>query len=140
LEAAKILNYLRKGCTELGFNEAVYEFAHWVRASPLKSALVTANMDVFSDVIVPSHGLDRLFDVIVNSADVGTCDKTVLWPMAFQALEDGITYRNALLIEDGEVNPAKFRERGGIAYQYRGDLEFRAWLRNMNVARGEIDA
>ena len=128
LDAEEVLWYLRQGCTDLGFNEAVYEFARRVHCSPLKSALVTANMDVFSDVVVPSHGLDDLFDVIVNSADVGTCDKTVLWPLAFNSLGCGISYRDSLLIEDGEKNPAAFRKLGGMAHQYLGEGEFCGWL------------
>ena len=133
METGAVLGYLRQGCTDLGFNEAVYEFACWVRSTPLKSALVTANMDVFSDVVVPSHGLDGLFDAIMNSADVGTCDKTILWPMAFQSVGNGISYSDSLLIEDGEGNPAEFRERGGMAYQYLGDPEFREWLHDVHL-------
>jgi hypothetical protein len=138
IEPLEILGYLRQGCTNLGFNEAVYRFARWVQTSPLKSALVTVNMDVFSDIIVPSHGLDRLFDVIVNSADVGTCDKSILWPMAFHTLGDGIAYHHALLIEDGEANPAKFQEHGRVAYQYRGDPAFHDWLCNVDFGEGEV--
>ncbi len=134
----EILDYLRQGCTDLGLNEAVHQFARWVRISSLKSALVTANMDIFSDVIVPRHGLDGLFDVIVNSADVGTCDKTILWPMAFHTLGEGIAYHNALLIEDGETNPAKFREQGGVAYQYHGEQAFRDWLYSVDFGEEEV--
>ena len=132
METEAVLGYLRHGCMDLGFNEAVYEFACWVRSTPLKSALVTGNMDVFSDVIVPSHRLDGLFDVIVNSADVGTCDKTLLWPIAFQSVGNGISYSHSLLIEDGEGNPTAFRKRGGIAHQYIGDAEFGEWLQDVH--------
>lgn len=127
-----VLGYLRRGCTDLGFNAAVIDFARRVQSGPLKSALVTANMDVFSDVVVPSHGLDRLFDVIVNSADVGTCNKSVLWRVAFAALGAGISYHNSLLIEDGAANPATFRAQGGVAHQYVGDQVFRDWLRSVD--------
>jgi FMN phosphatase YigB (HAD superfamily) len=141
LGTEEILWYLRRGCTDLGFNEEVYQFARWVRSNSLKSVLVTANMDVFSDVVVPSHGLDDLFDVIVNSADVGTCDKTVLWSLAFNALGCGISYRDSLLIEDGEKNPAAFRKLGGVAHQYLGEGEFRGWLDGADFGEnGSVEA
>jgi FMN phosphatase YigB (HAD superfamily) len=132
MERKEILGYLRRGCTDLGFNPAVHAFARWVRSTSLRSALVTANMDVFSDVVVESHGLERWFDVIVNSADVGTCDKTILWSLAFESLGSGLSYHNALLVEDGEENPAEFRNQGGAAYQYSGEDEFRQWLRDVD--------
>ena len=68
----------------------------------------------------------------MNSADVGTYDKTLLWPMAFQSVGNGISYPNSLLIEDGEGNPAEFRKRGGIAYPYLGDAEFGEWLQDVH--------
>jgi hypothetical protein len=128
LRSKELLYYLRRGCTDLGFNKSIHEFACWVRSTPLKSALVTINMDVFSDVIIRSHGLGKLFDVIVNSAEVGTCDKTILWPMAFESLGSHISYHNSLLIEDGEKHPTEFRNRGGMSHQYLGDREFFDWL------------
>jgi len=137
LGVEEILGYLRRGCTDLGFNEAVYAFARRVQSSSLRSALVTVNMDVFTDVVVPSHSLDDLFDVIVNSADVGSCDKTVLWPMAFDALGCGVSYRDSLLIEDGEKNPAAFRKQGGVAHQYLGEEAFCDWLDGVDFGEDE---
>lgn len=94
----------------------------------MKTALVTVNGDVFSDVIIQDQGLAGIFDVIVNSADHGCSDKLRLWPIAFAALGADISYADALLIEDGERNPARFRLQGGLAHQYCGDETLRTWL------------
>ena len=128
-------NICVRGCTNLGFNDAVHGFANWVRSTKMRSVLVTANMDVFSEVIVKSHGLNRLFDVIVNSADVGTYDKTILWPMAFELVGSGISYSNSLLIEDDQKNTTTFLEQGGIAYQYIGEREFSEWLHDVDFGK-----
>ena len=92
ISAGEIEAALREGCRELEFNEAVWEFAKAVRAAGKPMALVTVNADVFSEEVVPSFGLDRVFDVIVNSADHGDTDKRRLWPVAFEALGGGISY------------------------------------------------
>ncbi len=74
-----ILSALRDGCSHMPLNVAVLDFALRSRQSGRKTALVTANMDVFTEVVVPAHGLDALFDLVLNTADHGTLDKSTLW-------------------------------------------------------------
>jgi hypothetical protein len=129
MDVASIVRTMEEGCKHLSFNEAVFNFAVAQRSEGRKTALVTANMDVFTNVVVPSHGLDRIFDVILNTSDYKELRKEVLWPIAFELLGDGIHYENSLLVEDGEKEPALFRKHGGYAYQYRTDEEFAQWIR-----------
>lgn len=121
---------LREGCRRLSLNEMVWAFARSARAAGKRTALVTVNADVFSEDIVPAHGLDRVFDVIINSADHGTTDKCRLWPIAFDRLGGGIGYANSFLIEDGEQSPRQFVEAGGKAYRYHDDVAFGNWILN----------
>jgi FMN phosphatase YigB (HAD superfamily) len=132
LDIPTIATTMEKGCQRLGFNPAVWDFAVAQKAAGRKTALVTDNMDVFSKVVVPSHGLDQLFDVILNSADFHEIRKEFLWPIAFERLGGGIGYTNSLLIEDGENEPAMFRSLGGWAYQYFNDAAFLEWLERMH--------
>ena len=124
----EVLDFLRQGCTHLALNPVTHALARRIRHSSLKSALVTVNGDVFTDLIVHDQQLDSLFDVIVNSADAGQCDKSRLWPLAFRALGREIGYHNSLLIEDNATQIALFRDLGGVAYQYDGDTALAAWL------------
>jgi len=124
-----LIDTMARGCTDMSFNPAVWSFACAQAPHGRKTALVTANMDVFTQVVVPSHRLDRVFDVILNTADHHTLDKGVLWDLAFARLGAGISYANSLLVEDGPAMPALFRERGGMAHEYKGDAEFEAFLR-----------
>lgn len=123
-----IVETMKRGCLNMTFNPAVWAFARAQRYHGRKTALVTANMDVFTEVVVPAHRLDAVFDVILNTADYHELRKDVLWDHAFVMLGEGIGYTNSLLIEDGPVDPALFRARGGVAYQYETDERFRAWL------------
>jgi hypothetical protein len=128
LDIPTIAATMEIGCRHLNFNQAVWDFAVAQKAAGRKTALVTGNMDVFTKVVVPAHGLDRLFDVILNTSDFHEIRKEILWPIAFERLGDGIGYANSLLIEDGETQPALFRAQGGYAYQYKNDGMFLDWL------------
>jgi phosphoserine phosphatase len=123
-----ILFALRQGCSNMTFNSGVYDFALRHRQSSRKTALVTANMDVFTEVVVPAHGLDSVFDLVLNTADFRTLDKTILWRRAFEALGPEHSFSSALLIEDSPRMIALFRLSGGFAYRYEGDEALQAWL------------
>jgi FMN phosphatase YigB (HAD superfamily) len=132
LDTETILSTMDAGCKELSFNPAVWLFALMQKLAGRKIALVTVNMDVFTRVVVPAHKLARIFDVIVNSADVGEIRKEVLWPRAFEQLDNGIGYGNSLLIEDGVAEPAKFRLLGGYAHQYVNEKSFSKWVKSID--------
>ena len=128
MEIPKIVGFLELGCQNLEFNEAVWGFAIRQRAAGRRTAIVTGNMDVFTKIVVPCHGLRDKFDIIINSFDYQEIDKTVLWAKAFEGLGQGIGYSQSLLIEDGQKNVRKFREHDGHAYQYENDEQFLKWL------------
>jgi 2-hydroxy-3-keto-5-methylthiopentenyl-1-phosphate phosphatase len=128
LDVSEIVEFMEMGCENLEFNMAVLDFAISIRNKGVKTAIVTGNMDVFTNVVVPSHQLDEKFDVILNSFDYQELDKAVLWPIAFNLLGSEIEYSNSLLIEDGSQNVEKFRNYGGYAYKYSNDQEFLMWL------------
>ena len=135
MNAATIAATMEEGCRHLNFNQAVWNFAVAQKATGRKTALVTDNMDVFTKVVVPAHGLDQLFDVILNSADFHEIRKEFLWPIAFERLGEEIGYGNSLLIEDGESEPDKFWALGGYAHQYINDSTLLGWLDSVQWSR-----
>jgi hypothetical protein len=126
-----LVDTMERGCTQMRLSPVVWNFACAQRAQGRKTALVTANMDVFTRIVVPLLHLDTVFDVIFNTADHHELRKEVLWERAFELLGGGISYATSLLIEDGLKEPALFRERGGVAYQYENDDLFRQWLEQL---------
>ena len=130
LSADEIHSALARGCSRTSFNQSVWNFARTQRADGGKLALVTGDVDIVGEIIVPSHGLDREFDSIVSSSDFGVelPSKQPLWDAAFDALGPEFGYANSLLIEDTRREVELFRDRGGAAYQYRNDQEFDDWL------------
>jgi FMN phosphatase YigB (HAD superfamily) len=138
-EHASILHYLRIGCRHLRENAAVAAFARRLKASGVPIGLVTVNFDIFNEVIVPEHGYDKLFDVIVNSCDYAEIDKRVLWPIAFSHLGAHIGYANSLLIEDGPENPQRFRDLGGYAIEYTDDAAFRREIAGFDIVNTGLE-
>jgi len=130
MKVPRIVELLKSGCEDLNFNEAVLTFAIAQREQGRKTAIVTNNMDVFTEIVMPCHNLDDKFDIIINSFDYHEIDKSVLWAKAFELLGNGIGYSQSLLIEDGEKNVTKFRRNGGYAYQYTNDECFLTWLKS----------
>ena len=121
-----ILSGLEEGCATLRLNPVVWACAQRQRGRGRQTALATLNMDIFTRVVIPAHGFDRVFDVVVNSADHGVDDKLALCELALSRLE-GCTFANSLLIDDGERNVRAFCARGGMAYWYTSDEAFAEW-------------
>lgn len=122
----RILSALDKGCANLQMNPNIWRFAQAQRAHGRRTVLATVNMDVFTRIIVPAHGFEKVFDVVVNSADYGTCDKNVLCEIAFSRL-DGCNFENSLLIDDRTKYLDAFRTCGGMTDQYTTDEAFAVW-------------
>ena len=128
MSVVEVVHWAVLGCQRVKMNPVVWQFAEQMKATGRSIAIVTGNMDVFNRYIRPNQGLDDLFPVIINSCDYGELDKTILWPLAFQALGPEIDYHNSLLIEDSPNNVARFVASAGFAYQYTDDAALKQWL------------
>jgi FMN phosphatase YigB (HAD superfamily) len=128
LSPAAIEAQMRAGCQGLALNRGVVAFVCEQRARGRKTALVTANIDLFTQVIVPDQGLAALFDVIVNSYEHRTTDKAQLWAAAYRQLGSEYGCATSFLLEDSALNVAQFVALGGQAHRYAGDDELEAWL------------
>ena len=130
-----ILSALRQGCSNMRFNPVLHGFALEQREAGRKTALVTANMDVFSEVVVPSHELNSSFDLVLNTSDHRTLDKSILWRKALRAFGPAFSFSTSVLIDDSPRMTSLFRSLGGYAYQYEGDHAFQAWIEDTGFAK-----
>ncbi len=130
-----ILAALRQGCSSMTFNPAVHGFALQQRNAGRKTALVTGNMDIFTEVVVPAHGLDSIFDLVLNTSDHRTLDKRVLWRKALERFGPEFSFSSAILIEDSPAAVSRFKSLGGHAYRYEDDHAFQAWLKETGFTR-----
>ncbi len=133
LGTESVVKLMEKGCKDLEFNPAIFDFAIEQKNKGIATALVSVNMDVFTKTVVPAHNLKDIFDVVVNSFDYKETKKGILWDIAFSKLGTGITFSNSLLIDDGIDNVNLFEELGGYAYQYCDDESFCEWLSSVEL-------
>lgn len=110
--------------------QAVRSMAESLRLSGRKIGIVTDNMDIFTKITIPNHQLDKLFDVVVNSADYGVLKKEdggKLFDIALTVLDEKIG--NSLLIDDSELNVELFKKKGGQGFVYKNSAELKSFLR-----------
>jgi phosphoglycolate phosphatase-like HAD superfamily hydrolase len=94
----------------------------------LPQALVTVNPDLFADFVVPAHGLDDVFDVIVMSFEELTDDKPTLCDIALDRLGFTGPRSDALLIDNRRDLVEAWRDVGGTGYWFQSDQQLRADL------------
>ena len=125
MSAAAVKSHARTCCERLLFNETAWRLASERR---LPQALVTVNPDLFADFVVPAHGLDDVFDVIVMSFEELTDDKPTLCDIALDRLGFAGPRSDALLIDNRRDLVEAWRDVGGTGYWFQNDHQLRADL------------
>jgi phosphoglycolate phosphatase-like HAD superfamily hydrolase len=125
MSAAAVKSHARGCCERLLFNETAWRVASERR---LPQALVTVNPDLFADFVVPAHGLDDVFDVIVMSFEELTDDKPALCEIALDRLGFTGPRSDALLIDNRRDLVEAWRDVGGSGYWFQSDQQLRADL------------
>ena len=135
LSAAFLDEALVESIKKIELNEKILEFSQKMRSLGIKVAILTDNMDVFTEIYIPYVGLDKKFDKIFSSA----CQKKLKLDNNSEFIFDAIlemnsTPENTLFIDDCIDNGDLFKEAGGIFYQYdnyiEGHSKFIIWFCN----------
>ena len=123
------------GVCRMKVNNALIQFAEKLKQNNIKVALVTNNMDVFSEITVPAKQLDKTFPIIINSFEYGLMkqDKNgKLFDIALNWL--GLySYDGVLLVDDTPAYCEIFKSKGGQVYQYTGQEDFLEWAEKLTV-------
>jgi FMN phosphatase YigB (HAD superfamily) len=110
-------------------DQELLDLAKSFRNSGNKIAIVTGNMDVFSDITVENHSLNEKFDLIVNSADykLNKDDENgKLFDIVMGKLRGNI--KTSLLIDDSAKTIKLFKEKGGMGHIYKNFGELNKFL------------
>lgn len=108
----------------------IISLAKQLKMSGKKIGIVTNNMDVFTQITIPTHQLDIVFDGIINSADHGLLKKDnegKLFDIALTILGENI--ENSLMIDDSEQTIELYKKKGGHGFIYRDVAELKSFLR-----------
>lgn len=122
---------LRESVIRMRVDQRLIDRVLALKQSGVLVALVTDNMDVFSQTTIQNHQLDSIFDVIVNSADYGILkgdDHGKLFDIAHNQLRSQAGYQASLLIDDSAQARLIYEKKGGHTYPYTSFREFTNWM------------
>lgn len=111
--------------------QRLVEIVSRLKQSGVLVALVTDNMDVFSQITIKNHRLDEVFPVIVNSSDYGILksdDNGKLFDIAHDQLNSKGRYHKSLLIDDSVRARTVYEAKGGKTYPYSNYEDFSGWI------------
>lgn len=114
---------------KMDIDPQVKQLAQEIKKLGIKVAIITDNMDIFSEVTVDNHNLNKIFDVILNSADHNLLkkdDNGRLFEIALKGLKCDI--KNSLLIDDSRSTIDFYRNKGGNSFHYQDYLGLQTWL------------
>lgn len=106
------------------------ELAQRLRKDRVKTAIVSDNVDIFSEVTVKHFGLDSIFDAVINSAEHGLLKSDAegrLFDIALERLGES-DYARTLLIDDSLTVKPVFEKKGGTVFTYSTYEEFEPWM------------
>ncbi len=111
--------------------QEMIKMAQQLKDKGFKIAIVSDNMDIFSEVTVPHQKFDQLFDEVFNSADHGLL-KLDEHGMLFERVANtlGIPIKQTLFIDDTRKNTDLFIELGGQAITHTDPESTRQQLSN----------
>lgn len=121
--------YLLDSVQHLPLDQDLIGWANELKQKGQSIAIVTDNMDTFSAYTVPSLGLDKIFPVIVSSADHRILKKDQngrLFQIALEKL--GLPdFRAVLLVDDSPKNCELFQRLGGQTVVYKEFADIAPW-------------
>lgn len=128
-----LATYFEQSIKEMQIDSRLLSLAKECKSQGKKIAIVSDNMDAFSLITVSHNGLDRLFDVVVNSADYGVLKQEQEGKL-FDITLDQIWISDCascLLIDDSAKARMAFEERGWDTFAYSNFEDFEKWVREM---------
>lgn len=114
----KLEESLFSSLENIQWNQTIWDFSQSVREKT-RTAIATINTDLFRDFVVPQYRLDQKFDIITNSYDLKSNNKTELCIAAASELGLNIRQHRILLIDDKKKNVDEFISAGGEGFHYQ---------------------
>lgn len=119
-DVGKLDSALKESVEKMAICPELTQWAVDLQKDGTKIAVVTNNIDIFSEFVVPIHGFEKLFDVIINSADYGLMKNDENGKLLDIALEKlGCPIESALMIDDSQNTINLFESKGGHGHCYK---------------------
>lgn len=126
--------FLRKlyaDCRQMPIYEPMIDALTWARTNSYV-VIATDNMDCFIDAARERRDIRRFADDIISSSDVGVLKAEDPHRFFGGWLHDhGLTFADALLVDDGKDNCQAFGEAGGDAHYVSSPADASEVIRNI---------
>ena len=116
---------------QMKIEKRLIDLAQNLQKNNIKIALITNNVDIFSRVIVKHNNLDKIFPMIINSADYGILkheQNGKLFDIVLKKLGE-TEYKKVLLIDDSVKAGKIFENKGGLVFTYDNFENFELWVK-----------
>lgn len=127
----KLIELYEESVRKMKLEKETIALVKSLKQSGKKVGIVTDNMDVFTNITIPSYQLNVLFDVTINSADYGLLkkdDNGKLFDIALASLDEKI--ENSLMIDDSDSTIKLYEQKGGKGFRYHDMAELKSFLRH----------
>jgi FMN phosphatase YigB (HAD superfamily) len=115
---------------QMRIDKAMLQIVEKYKTQNIPIAIVTNNMDAFSEITVPQYRLDQYFPVIVNSFNyklMKSDENGKLFDIALEKL--GLnSYEDVLLIDDSARPCALFELKGGETHRFTDTASLKTFL------------
>lgn len=122
---------LNSSVQNMKLNQKLVNFVKKAKKKGIRTAVLTDNMDVFRDVFVPTHQLDKIFEIIVSSHEYGILkgdDNGKLLDLTRELL--GLEFENILILDDWPKIEEFAMQKNSNFYLYNRETEdnFSDWF------------
>jgi FMN phosphatase YigB (HAD superfamily) len=127
----------KKSVNEMILENDIMDLVRSLKLSGKKIGIVTDNMDIFSEIVIKKNRLDKIFDIVINSADYGVLKKDQngkLFDIALFSLNEKI--ENSLLIDDSRSVVELYERKGGHGFVYKNFSGLKSFLRIRKLEKG----
>ena len=131
VESALLDRELEKSVKSMQLNKYLLEFAQDLKRDGIKTAILTDNMDVFDNILVPHYNLAQYFDEIFSSSEYKILKEDNNGELLKKLLAKlGVSFDEILVVDDSEKFGEFVLEQGGSFYLYDGCFgEFCNWFK-----------
>lgn len=116
--------------TKMRLNQQMLELVNNLKRKNVKVAILTDNMDVFTDILVPHNNLRQLFDEIFSSFEYRKLKADNDGEFIKEALDTlQINPKETAIVDDWDEIGRIFTNWGGHFFLYKNNFrDFRNWL------------
>ncbi len=126
---------LEDSVRDIKLNQKILGLVDKFHRDGIKTAVLTDNMDIFTNILVPHKKLYNFFDKIFSSNEYGKLKEDNSGEFIKEALKSmELNPKNTILVDDSKNTGVLYKKLGGHFFHYKNNYEeFKMWLNNFFI-------